>query len=204
MPIYSRLRVIGEHKRGKVDLLDTFPLSGDYRNEVGRDLKHGDDESLRLWLRKVENIRSEVRDGQVVYFSESPCHQHLASLIRKQKPDSRNSQSRTNTSSYNESTPSTPKSWTRSLILRRTRHDSNSTVHEQSKQPLPKQLENAPVAPKRNFPFSEDSSFEHSSKQLKDSIDSGLSCCHNNGSHFTSSFSFFIESFGQLKDNVSR
>lgn len=96
----------------------------DYLNQTGKFLKYNDDYLMRQWVEKTPHVTSRVQNGQIVYLSNAPSHRHLASLIRKQKGNSKlrhdcmtNGTFFNNSSNFHQKTPS--KTWANSLIFRR-------------------------------------------------------------------------------------
>ena len=150
---------------------------GDYKNQVGVELEYGkDDRSLQMWLENINDIKTVRKNGVAFYISESSRQQHLVKMIRHQKvrkSEHKNAQHDLYkpefSSCHEHSSEATPKTWTNSLIFRRSQLMGKTFVdnksisiekcnHQYSPchsliQPKP------PQAPKIN---SRDTSFDHS------------------------------------------
>lgn len=152
-------------------LLSFKQITGDYLEQMGKMLEHhgNSDYELRKWLESIAHIKTAVRDNQIVYFSEAPDQQHLTELIRKQKNNSRNvrrprTSLRTSVVSDGlNATFATPKSWTNSLVIRRSKlanssfgglQNVNNVTFKRPFTPNRTFLHQAkPQAPKRSLPM---------------------------------------------------
>lgn len=107
---------------------DLNDFSADYEQQIGQSLSQGhDDVDLAQWLRNLKDVKMQWKHGKIVYFSSSSAHQHLACMVGprksargKRKPKIQASWLN-NSQRFDNATQTTPKTWTNSLVFRRSR-----------------------------------------------------------------------------------
>lgn len=200
-------------------------IPGDYTEQTGKALEHGDDYALRQWMGKIAHVTSKYERGQIVYYSEAPGQQHLTKMIRKQVNNSktfknarRRSRMLSEASFHNDTCYATPHAWTNSLIFRRsqlmnvnyqTNHLKMNDSMEHHETPLGNTFIHPPQpqAPKRPMMFaptdennnSKRSCFMRTAEKLEPECDQSNS---NVSSCTISNVSSLTDRFSELDENV--
>lgn len=82
------------------------------------------------WVKGVEHITFDIRNGEAVFFSNAPEQQHLQHLVEKQRPHKVAHRACRNIKRANQ-IQSTPRTWTNSLIFRRNQLTKQAYRHHE-------------------------------------------------------------------------
>jgi hypothetical protein len=88
------------------------------------------DDSLLAWVKSLEHIRYETRNGETVFYSSAPEQLHIQKLLKEQRPH-RIARRTCRNRPHPDKIQSTPKTWTNSLIFRRNQLTKQAYRHHE-------------------------------------------------------------------------